>query len=357
MKRSLQNHSLVLLLLLLMAGCKPSNPQEEKKAAPPVAVKLIQPHRGDITRSVTLPGNVTANQQAALYAKVAGYLKTITVDKGDAVKAGDLLAEIEVPELLADQAKFKAELAVADIDNRRTIEAQQKAPDLVVRQTLDATKGRYEVAKANLDRAETLLGFCKISAPFSGVITKRSVDPGAFIPAATSASVAQTPALLTLVDFSIVRVQVAVPEPETAFIHNGVPVKVTVEELPGLTFSGAVTRYSHSLDEATKTMLAEIDIANPKGELLPGMYAMLKLGVETRTNALLIPVEGLVVEKAGSSVFTVVDGKAKKVPVKTGFNDGVSVEIVDGLKPDEPVILVGKQALNNGQPVSVAETK
>src|SRR5258708_3574748 len=163
MKRSLQNHSLALLLLLLIAGCKPSNPQEEKKAAPPVAVKLIQPHRGDITRSVTLPGNVTANQQAALYAKVAGYLKTITVDKGDAVKEGDLLAEIEVPELLADQAKFKAELAVADIDNRRTIEAQQKAPDLVVRQTLDATKGRYEVAKANLDRAETLLGFCKIS--------------------------------------------------------------------------------------------------------------------------------------------------------------------------------------------------
>ncbi|MDB6066035.1 MAG: Efflux transporter, family, subunit [Pedosphaera sp.] len=357
MKINLPIRSIFFTLSILAAGCTPSNPAETKKETAPINVKLVQPHRGEITRSVTLPGNIIANQQAALYAKVGGYLKTITVDKGDAVKAGDLLAEIEVPELLADQAKYKAELAVAEIDNQRTIEAQQKAPDLILRQTLDTTRGRYEVAKANLDRAETLLGFCKISAPFSGVVTRRSVDPGAFIPAATSGSAAQTPALLTIMDFSMVRVQVSVPEPETPFIRNDVPVKVTVEELPSVVFPGTVTRYSHSLDETTKTMLTEIDIPNPKGQLLPGMYATIKLGVETRSDALLVPVEALVVEKSGTSVFTVLDNKARKVPVKTGFNDGASAEIVDGLKQTEPVILVGKQVLNNGQPVNVVETK
>jgi membrane fusion protein (multidrug efflux system) len=345
------------LLLIMVAGCKPSDPPGDKKETKSVTVKLTQPHWGEITRSISLPGNVIPNQQAALYAKVGGYLKKITVDKGDVVKEGDLLAEIEVPELLADQAKYKAELVVADIDNQRTIEAQQKAPDLVVRQTLDATKGRYEVAKANLDRAETLLGFCKITAPFSGTITKRSVDPGAFIPAATSGSAAQTPALLTLMDFSTVRVQVAVPESETPYIRNQVPVKVSVDELAGVTFAGAVTRYSHALDDTTKTLLAEIDIPNPKAQLLPGMYATVKLGVETRTNALLVPVDALMIEKAGTSVFTVMDGKAKKNPVKTGFNDGTSAQITDGLKAGDPVILLGKQVLNNGQPVAITEAR
>jgi membrane fusion protein (multidrug efflux system) len=358
MKSNLFIRPVALSLSILLAGCKPAQtPAEAKKDSAPVSVKLVEPRRGEITRSISLPGNVVPNQQVALYAKVGGYLKTVKVDKGDAVKEGDLLAEIEVPELLADEAKYKAELAVADIDNKRTIEAQQKAPDVVVRQTLDATKGRYEVAKANLDRAETLLGFCRITAPFSGVITKRSVDRGAFIPAATSGSSAQTPALLTLMDFSTVRVQTAVPESEAPFIHNQVPVKVTVEELPGMTFPGTVTRHSPALDDATKTLLAEIDIANPEARLLPGMYATIRLGVEMKTNALLVPADALMIEKAGTSVFTVMDGKAKKIPVKTGFNDGASAEIMDGLKETEPVIVIGKQVLNNGQPVTVTETK
>ena len=130
---------------------------------------------------------------------------------------------------------------------------------------------------------------------------------------------------------------------------------MTVDELPGRAFEGRVTRYAYALDDATKTMLTEIELANPKGELRPGMFATVKLVVERKSDALLVPLDALVVEKAKNSVFTVGDGKAKKVPVKVGFNDGVSAEIVEGINPGEPVILVGKQTLNDGQAVNAAE--
>ena len=316
-------------------------------------VQTAQPKRGPIARKITLPATIAPYQQATLYAKVAGYLKSIPVDKGDVVKQGDLLAEIEVPELLADRAKFTAEVQVAEIDYKRVQNAQKKAPDLVVPQTVDDAKAKFDVARANQERNETLLSFTKITAPFSGVITKRMVDPGAFIPAATSGSAAQTAALLTLMDFDTVRVQVAIPEPEVPFVKEGLPARVTVEELNGKTFDATITRYSNALDDSTKTMLAEIEVPNKNHELRPGMYATAVISVEQKDNALLIPADALIVEKIRKSVFTVVDNKAKKVPVKVGFSDEKAVEILDGLPPDKPVITVGKQNLNDGQPVTV----
>src|SRR5205823_7837278 len=134
-------------------------------------------------------------------------------------------------------------------------------------------KGKLDVAKASLERTEALLGFAKIAAPFAGVITKRMVDPGAFIPAATSGSVAQNAAVVTLTDFNRVRVQVAVPELETSLVATGQPATVTADGLPGRSFDGKITRFSYALDEATKTMLAEIEVPNPNLELRPGMYA------------------------------------------------------------------------------------
>lgn len=362
MKSPLSRSALILACfsaLGLLCGCQRSNSTTERSnaASAPVDVQVVLPRKGDIARRITLPAEIKAYQQATLYAKVAGYLKTIAVDKGDEVKEGALLAEIEVPELIADRAKYRAEMEVAAIEYRRVSEAQKKASDLVVLQSVDNAKGRLDIAKANLERTETLLGFARITAPFSGVVTRRLVDPGAFIPAATSGSAAQNAALLTLMDFSRVRVQVAVPEPEVPFVKNGLPVNVAVDELANHVFDGVVTRFAYALDENTKTMLCEIEISNPGGELRPGMFASVKIAIEQKNDAWLVPVEALVVEKVKSSVLTVADGKAKKVAVKTGFNDGVSVEILEGLKPNASVILVGKQALNDGQPVHVAQAK
>ena len=338
-------------------GCKPPSNETETKASPPVAVKLTAPHHGPITRFVTLPGEIKAYQQATLFAKVSGYLKSIGFDKGDQVKAGTLLAEIEVPELIAEQARFKAEVEVAEIDFNRLSASQKKAPDLVVPQTVDDARGKLEIAKANLERTQTLLNYARIIAPFGGIITRRFVDPGAFIPSASSGSTPQSAAILTLSDFSRVRLQVAVPEAEASLVSTEQPVRLTVDGLPGKDFEGKITRFSYALDETTKTMLTEIELTNPKLELRPGMYATVKLGIEHKPDALLVPMEAVLNEKSGPSVFVVSEGKAHKTRIQTGFNDSTNVEILKGVTPDQRVALLTKQPLNDGQPVIVSEDK
>jgi len=186
-------------------------------------------------------------------------------------------------------------------------------------------------------------------------VTRRMVDPVAFIPAATSGSTPQSAALLTLMDFHTVRLQVAVPESEASLVAKGEPVKVTVDGLPGRVFEGKVARFSYALDEASKTMLAEVELPNAKLELRPGMYATVKIGIETKEDALLVPVDALLVEKANASVFTVVDNKAKKTVVKLGFNDGARAEILSGLKVSDPVIVIGKAPVTDGRPVRISE--
>jgi membrane fusion protein (multidrug efflux system) len=348
-------HTCTLCGILAFGGCDQKTAESPKPAMATLSVKLATAKKGDATRSILLPANVLPFQQATLYAKVAGYVKTVNVDKGDSVQAGALLADIEVPELIADRAKYKAELEVADLDYKRTSDAQKKAPDLVVPLTVDSARGRYDVAKANLERIETLLGFSKITAPFSGVITTRYVDPGAFIPAATSGSAARTAALFTVMDFTKVRIQAAVPEIEVPLIKTGLPVKVMVEELVSAKIEGTITRFSHALDEATKTMLAEIELPNPDGTLRPGMYANVRITVERKLEALVLPTDAVLFEKGRTSVFTVADNKAKRTTVKTGFNDNGWVEILDGVKLGDSVIVIGKQVIADGQPVKVGD--
>jgi len=325
--------------------------------APATPVQTIHPKHSEIVRRVTLPGNVMAYQEATLYAKVAGYLKTIAVDKGDAVKEGDLLAEIEAPEMLADLVKEKAEAEVADLDYKRISGAQKKASDLVMPQTVDAARAKSGVAVAGLQRIETLLSYAKITAPFSGVITKRWVDPGALIPAATSSSTSKSAAVVTLMDFSTVRIDVAVPDTEAPFVKKDLPVKATVDELPGRTFQGTITRFSYALDESTKTMTTEIEISNVDLALRPGMWASVEIELQKKENALLIPAEALVTEKNKNSVFVVREKKAEKVPITTGFDDGMNVEILKGCGPDDSVIIAGKQSVTDGQRVQPTASK
>ena len=347
-----------LLCTLAVAGSCRRSEQPPQWLESPAAVETDRPSRGEITRSLTLPSfRILAYQEATLYAKVAGYLRTITVDKGSAVKEGQLLAEIEVPELLADEAQFKAETEVARVNYERMTQARERAPDLIVPQTVDDMRGQWEVARAKLEHVQKLLQYARITAPFTGVITARFVDPGAFIPAATSGATPQSAALVTLMDFSRLRIQVFVPEAEVPFITEQVPAQLTVEELPGRTFSGSVTRFAYALDQATKTMLTEIELANPTGELRPGMYASVRLGVEHKRDALLLPASAVVTEKTRTFAFLLADGRAKKVPIRTGTSDGVHVEVLDGVTPDQQVILARNQPLNDGQAVTVRDAK
>ena len=353
MKTQLSHLALAVMALTLFT----TNSLQSADAPKAVEVKTTAPTRGEIHRFVTLPGSIKANQQTTLYAKVAGYLKSLNVDKGDRVAAGQTLGEIELPELAAEAVKYRAEIRVAETDLKRLTAAQKSAADLVTPQSVDEARGRLEIAQANLERTETLLAYSKLTAPFSGVVTMRHIDPGSFVPAATSGSAAQTAAIVTVMDFNTVRAVVAVPELEAALVRNGQPVRLTTESLPGKKIEGSVSRFSYALDDATRSMLVEADLPNPDLTLRPGMYATIKVGVEKHADVLLIPVEALVMERANAFAFVVDAGKAKKTAIKIGFNDGVKVEIVSGLTGNEAVILVGKTALGDGAAINVTETK
>jgi membrane fusion protein (multidrug efflux system) len=348
MKSQSALYPIVIAALALSSACDHRLGQSTQTPQdPPVPVRIAHLSAGPITRSVMLPAQVIAFQEATLYAKVSGYLKSIAVDKGDKVATGAVLARIEIPELVASKAKQQAELKAAQADYDRLQESLQKAPDLVVPEMVDQARGRFEIARASLDQSVTLLGYATITAPFSGIITRRAVDPGALIQANS--------AIVGLMDFSKVRLQVAVPEVEASHVAVGQPVLVTTDNLPGMHFDGKVTRFTYALDAVSRTMLTEVILDNPGLALRPGMLVTARMGIEHKESAVLMPVESLVMEKANAFAFTIDGNKAAKHPIVIGFNDGKNVEVLDGLAGSDAVILAaGKLKLSNGQAVQVA---
>ncbi len=320
-------------------------------AADPTPVKTAIASRGDITRYVSVPGNLRARQHTTLFAKVPGYVQKLAADTGDRVESGQILAELEVPELQADLRKFEADAKMADLDLQRLTEARKKAPDLVLPQALDKAHATADVARAGLQRTQTLLGFARITAPFAGVVTMRYVDTGAFVPAAAAGSTPQSAAMFTVMDFSTIRAQAAVPELDAVLVQTGQPVKVAVEALGGKIVEGKVTRFAHAIDEATRTMLVEAELPNGELSLRPGMYATIKVGVEKHTGTLLVPTEALAMEKASAFVFKVVEGKLRKTPTTLGFNDGTHAELLTNVTEGDTVAIVGKATFADGQAV------
>jgi membrane fusion protein, multidrug efflux system len=342
-----------MAVMICLGACDQSGGQTPPlPAPPPTKVRTTHLMQGPITRSIVLPAQVIPFQEATLYAKVSGYLKTINVDKGDKVAAGTVLARIEMPELAAARARQQAELQAASSDYERLQKALARTPDLVVPDTVDQARGRFEVARASLAESESLLGYATITAPFAGVITQRYVDPGALIQAGNASS-----SIVNLMDFSTVRLQVAVPEIEAAKVSVGQPVTVTTDNLPGRHFDGQVTRFTYALDTTNRTMLAEAILQNHDLALRPGMLVTVSLGIERKEHASLMPVEALVTERSNTFAYTVADGKAAKRPIKVGFNDGKSVEVLEGLNASEAVALPGKAKLSDGQPVRVVNTQ
>ena len=308
---------------------------------------VVQPSTGLIHRWVSLPGTLAPWQRAVLHAKVTGFVASVTVDKGSMVKKGQVLATLEVPELVADLAKNEAEVVAGEIEVKRLHEARAKSPDLVLPQSVDDAEARLAVAKAGKARTETLLKFATILAPFDGVITMREVDVGALVTANTSA-------LFEVQDASTIRLQIPVTEMEAGLVLPGKLVKAQVDALGvgAVPVEGQISRIGYALDPVTRTMLAEVDLKNADLKLRPGMYAMSKIAVESHEGATLIPVAALVMEKTNGFVFKHVGGKAVKTAVKLGFNDGTQVEVPE-LKAGDVLLVPGTVVLTDGQAVEV----
>lgn len=318
-------------------------------AAAPVPVTA--PFKATIHRWVTIPSRLAANQEAILHAKVAGHLKAITVDAGDVVTAGQQLALLEVPELEADRIKAVAEVEVAATALSRLQAARAKAPGLVLPQAVDDADGRHRIAGAELRRTEVLLAYAAITAPFGGVITARHADPGAYIPAGGTSSEG---AVVTLADLTILRARVPVPEQEAGFIKPGTLARViTTAGAPPV--DAKVSRHGRRVESPSATLPVEVDVANADGKLLAGSYVKVQLAAETHSDALVVPVAALLVEKTSSSVFVVRDGRAVKTKVVAGFNDGRNAEITAGLTGGESLVVLTGLTLTDGQPVTPAK--
>jgi RND family efflux transporter MFP subunit len=333
----------------------------EEAAIPTVAV--VFPKEGAPTQEIVLPGNTQAFTDAPIYARTSGYLKHWYFDIGAHIQKGQLLAEIETPEVdqqlqqaRADLDTAQANLNIAKITAARwqdlvsTGSVSQQETDQAV-SNLSAVKAAAESSAANVRRLEQLQSFEKVCAPFDGVITARNTDIGALIDAGASA---QPKELFHVAAIRTLRLYVAVPEVYSRAARSGAPATVTLDEFPGQTFHGTLVRNANSIDIASRTLLVEVDVDNPTGQLVPGAYVFVHLKLPDQTRSVTIPSNTLIFRKEGLQVGLVRDGKAELVPVKISRDYGNSVEIVSGLQPTDAVIVDPSDSLVAGMPVRLS---
>jgi RND family efflux transporter MFP subunit len=336
--------------------------QRTEQAAIPT-VDVVFPREGAPTQEIVLPGNTQAFSDSPIYARTSGYLKRWYFDIGAHVQKGQLLAEIETPEVdqqllqaRADLDTAQANLNIAKItasrwqDLVRTGSVSQQETDQAVN-NLSAVKAAAESSAANVRRLEQLQSFEKIYAPFDGIITARNTDIGALIDAGAST---QPRELFHMAAIRKLRLYVAVPEVYSRASRYGAPATLTLDEFPGQAFHGTLVRNANSIDIASRTLLVEVDVDNPTGQLLPGAYVFVHLKLPDATRSVTIPSNTLIFRKEGLQVGLVRNEKAELVPVKIGRDYGNSVEIVSGLQPTDKVIANPSDSLVAGMPVHLS---
>jgi len=311
-----------------------------------VRVKTIKPARQEIARRVMLPATVRADAEVTLVAKVTGYLKSISKDRGDKVKAGELIALLEVPEMTSEIAYARASFAIEDSTCRRLEAIRKVEKSAVTDQDLDLAHAKRDMADATLKRLETMKTYTEIRAPFDGSVTERFVDPGAFI---------QQSKIVSIVDISKVRVLVDVPEAEVRFAAPDTVASIRFDALPGRCVKGKISRSSGTLDPIIRTMRIEVDVANADLSIFPGMFARVELGVDRRLQALVIPSKAVKVQQDRSFVFVNSGGRAKKISVTLGMGEGDCCEVCAGLTGEESIILSEGETLVDGMTVQSKE--
>ena len=338
--------------------------RETKELAVPT-VAVIAPERGAPQQEIVLPGTMQAFTDAAIYARVPGYLRKWYADLGARVQSGQVLADIDTPELDQQLDQARADLATTESTTRLAQSTAERYRDLiktdsVSKQDLDNANGNLEArvtavtsAKANVRRLEQLKAFSKITAPFDGVITARNTDVGALIDSGSNAK-----ELFHVAAVHRLRVFVNVPEIYSRAARPGMKADLTLTEFPGRPFTGTLARTAQSIDTASRTLLTEIDVENPKGELLPGSYAEVHLKLPGEATTFKLPVNAVIFRTEGVRVALVgADGKVILQPVTLGRDYGNSLEIVSGLTGTERVIINAPDSIEAGEPVRVAEKK
>ena len=299
------------------------------------------------SRQLKLPGSIHGFIETPVYAKVAGYLKTIKVDKGDRVKAGQVLAVLDSPELdhQVENARATYELQKITDDRNQLL----LRTGVVAQQTADDSHAALLEAQEALNQLIATQAYEIIKAPFDGLITARSVDPGAMVAQATVSTSASGAPILLMATLAPLRIYADVPQSAAPFIKDGDQVTVTVGEYPGRPFPGTVTRRSTALDSGTRTMRVEVDLENRDTALLPGMYAIVTLAVATPSTVPLIPDDALIFHGGKVLVPVVRDSRMHLAEVTLGYDNGVNVEVTSGISDDDVVAVNVGQSAREGE--------
>ncbi len=361
---------LILAALVVVAGIVPRvrartrlKDQTDALAAPAVIVN--PPHPGKTGQEIILPGNVYAYSDTLLYARTDGYLSKWYFDIGAHVRRGQLLAVISSPEVdkqllqaRADLTTAEANAGLARINSSRyqgllsQNAVSKQDTDTFISQA-ESTSSAVKSAQANVQRLEDLQSFEKIYAPFTGVITARSVDVGQLIDAGAGTQMFRVSAI------DVLRIYVNVPQIYSQLAVPGTTARLTLSEFPGQSFMGKVVRTAKAIDPSSRTLLVEIDVDNRDGKLMPGAYTEVHMNVHDGIAPMIIPVSALIFRGQGLQVATVVKGsdgdQAKLVQVTLGQDDGSSVQVIHGLNADSQVIQNPPDSLIEGEPVHVVQ--
>ena len=338
--------------------------KETDQLAVPV-VLVTEPQRSSPTQEIVLPANVQPYITSPIFSRTNGYLKAWYFDIGARVKKGQLLAVIETPEIdqqlqqsRSNLATAQANLKLAEITMNRYRELLKT--NAVSQQDVDNTIGTYTANKAivdandaNVKQLEALQSFEKIYAPFDGIITARNTDIGDLINSGSNGNVKTD--LFHMAQPGVLRVYVNVPEEYSQVTRPGITAMLTLAEFPGKEFPGKIVRTADAINVTTRTLLTEVDVENPTGQLLSGSYARVHFKVPGRLSTFVIPVDTLLFRKEGLEVATVEDGKASLVKVTPGRDFGNTIEIVTGLTGNESVIVSPPDSIIEGEQVRISQ--
>ena len=339
--------------------------QTNALAAPTVLVN--PPLLGQPRQEVVLPGNLEAYTDSPIYARTNGYLKKWYFDIGAHVRKGQLLADIESPEIDQQLAQAQADLATAVTNAANAHTQSTRYQELVKTDSVSkldtdnfvtqaaASNTEVKSARANVQRLMELVGFEKVYAPFDGVITARNIDIGQLIDAGAGNGTDATE-LFHMAAAQTLRDYVNVPQIYTQSLKPGLTADLTFREFPGKTFTGRLVRTSRQIDPTSRTLLVEFDVNNRTGELFPGAYAEVHFKTSQTAASYIVPVSTLMFRSEGLRIAVVdQDNKARLVPVIIGRDDGATVEIVSGLNADSRVILNPPDSLIDGEAVQIVK--
>jgi RND family efflux transporter MFP subunit len=354
--------AVVVFGILARRGSERTLEKETAASAIP-SVNVIYPTSSTLSSEIALPGNTQAYMDTPIYSRTNGYLKSWYFDIGAHVRKGQLMAQIETPEvdqqLQVAQADLKSAEANLDLANTTSTRYQNllktnsvsKQETDVAMSDASAKKAAVDASMANVRRLEQLQSFEKVYAPFDGIVTARNTDVGRLISAGQNTTPQE---LFHLAAIGKLRVYVAVPEAYSSAIKVGGKATLTLDEYPGKTFEGTIARNSNAIDQSSRTLNVEVDVDNPKAELLPGAYVFAHFRVPEHAASLMIPSNTLLFRSEGLRVGVVRDGRVQLVPVKISKDSGATVEIASGLSPNDAVILDPSDSLASGQEVQIA---